>query len=135
MKEVLSDPEKQLKQIILADMKQGDIIIIVTGRDEHAWNYEFAVAQEGKWPKGTLIATSPDGTVSPPLHFEMHGAGNWTSRQDNPVQTLERAFTSYFQHIYIGGNLVGRAVDEFDRMVFDKPGQEISEMYHIKGEE
>jgi hypothetical protein len=129
MSEQLRGAEDQVDQLMLNEMWPGDVIKIVTGSDYEAWEYEFTVTETPhRWPVGKLVATSPDGVVSPTIDFELHGAGRWTDRRENPVQTQQRAFTSYFQHIYLKGYMVGKIVGETDRLIFDKPGQEITQI-------
>jgi hypothetical protein len=127
MSEQLRHTEEQIDRFMLDEAKEGDVITIVTGTDDEAWEYQFSVNDASqRWPVGTLVATSPDGTVSPTIDFELHGAGTWTDRRQNPVQTQQWAFTSYFQHIFLKGIMVGKIAGESDRLVFDKPGQEIT---------
>lgn len=128
MSEQLRQTETHVDQFMVDEARAGDILRITTGQDEDAWRYEFLVTEASKWPTGVLTATAPDGTISEPISFELHGAGMWTDRKQNPVQTQARAFSSYYQHIYLKGFLVGRVAGEFDRIVFDKPGQEITQI-------
>lgn len=112
----------------LDKLAQGDIVIITTGVGEEAFKYAFLVREPSKWPTGLLEEIRPDGTSIGPLPVHLHGSGRWTTRQQNPVQTQERQFTSYFDSLRIGDFLVVAASDAElgERLVFDKPGQEIS---------
>ena len=125
MAEVLTEKPKRLEFEVLYP---GDILSITTGHDNEAWLYGFSVNNVSGWPTGTLQALSPEDIASEPVEFELHGSGRWTTREQNPVQKQGRAFTPYYHGLIVGDFLLGRFVRHPDRVVFDKPGQEISEV-------
>lgn len=129
MKERLRSPEESLEQLLLSNIEVSDVVTIIAGKPEEAWEYRFVVTEtDGHWPKGMLTAISPQHEVSETLGFTLHGAGNWTTRRQNPVQTQETAFTSYWAHLYIGGLMVGIFEGQSERSIFGKVGQEISDI-------
>jgi hypothetical protein len=110
-------------------VKPGDVIHITTGVADDEWKYVFEVSNTSTiWPDGTLKATAPDGTEGGATPFALHGCGSWTNRRQNPVQNQERAFTPYYEGLVVGRFLLGMSPDSTERLVFDKPGQEISEI-------
>lgn len=109
----------------------GDTIQITSGQQEAAWRYDFSVEYAKHWPEGTIIAVSPSGEESLPMEFSLHGCGRWTSRRENPVQKQERAFTPYYDGLIVGNFLWGRPIGDRDRIVMDKPGQEISGLVRV----
>lgn len=125
-------PEEKIERLELEKVKAGDIIEVVTGSDEEAWTYALLVEEAGQWPKGQLTATAPDGTLTEPVGFALHGAGNWTTRKQNPVQKQERGFTSYWDALYLRGYMVGKFDGQSDRAVFDQRGQEITEIKIVR---
>ncbi len=131
MSEQLSDT---IERIELGELIIGEVVQITTGVGENAFMYIFDVEEPGNWPKGQLSETRPDGATSGPSPVVLHGSGRWTTRQQNPVQTQERAFTSYFDSVSLGEFLVEAETDAKigDRLIFDKPGQEISKIAIIK---
>jgi hypothetical protein len=115
------------ERVELSKLKAGRVLRVVTGNGEAAWTYHFEVQQEGKWPVGQLRAFSPDGELSGEGKFMLHGSGIWTTRQQNPVQTQNRAFTPNFGDLQLGSFLLGSNPDNpAERLVFDKPGQQIT---------
>jgi hypothetical protein len=120
--------ESKVEHLALADLKADDLLRITTGSGEEAYQYNFFVEQAGQWPTGLLEEVKPDGSRSEPLRFTLQGAGSWTDRHQNPVQTQQTAFTSYFVSIYIGGFMVGSDPSDstVNRIIFDKPGQGIT---------
>lgn len=118
--------EENIERLELKELLAGDVVQIVTGVDDEAWVYDFTVENPSGWPTGTLQAKTPDGNEVGETGFSLHGAGRWTTRQQNPVQQQERAFTSHFDCVFIGGYMTGKFDDEDDRAVFDSPGQAIS---------
>jgi hypothetical protein len=126
---VATNPET-LDRIPLQDIIVGDVVAITTGEGAEAWQYELTVDDTTtQWPKGTLRTTRPDGQTLGPIAFAIHGCGNWTTREQNPVQTqLGTAFTSYFDSLYLGGFLVGHFEGQEERAVFDQPRQEVSHL-------
>lgn len=109
----------------------GDAIQITTGQDEAAWQYDFDVEQTKHWPEGTIIATSPLGEKSEPMKLALHGCGMWTNRRQNPVQTQERGFTPYFDGLLVGQFILGLPSGDRERIVMDRPGQEISKLNRV----
>lgn len=109
----------------------GDSLTITTGVDTEAWNYGFTVLTNGYWPHGTLEATNPRGDRSEPVDFELHGCGRWTTRKQNPVQTQEIGFTPYYCGLIVGDFMWGRTEGQPNRISFDKPGQEISNIMRV----
>ncbi len=122
MQEKVSSPE--VSKIVLKYLRAGDVLHIQTGKGSEAHRYTFLVSNEGEWPV-CLFTLTKDGSVIGPAPMELHGSGFWTTRRQNPVQTQERAFTSCWEMISLGEFLVTRPAEGGDRMVFDKPGQEI----------
>lgn len=126
MSEQLKDRVEILE---FSTIKPGDVVHITTGAGDEAWKYEFTVTDNlATWPDGTLKATSPDGTELHSMPFALHGCGRWTNRLQNPVQKQERGFTPYSDGLVIGSFLLGKSPTHGERLVFDKPGQEISEI-------
>lgn len=120
-------PKDIIERLPSTDLHEGDVLVITTGEGENAWTYHFVVEVTGNWPSGRLQATAPDGSQTSEEQFSLHGAGNWTTPQENPVQKqLGLAFTSYFTDIYLGGHMIGRFEGQEDRAVFDNPGQQIT---------
>ncbi len=120
---------KEPARLEFSDAKPGDTIHLVTGQGEEAWRYDFVVETiEGTWPTGVLYTTMPDGTVLPPTPFTLHGCGRWTNRNQNPVQTQERAFSPYYDGLVEGSYFWGVLPGTRDRYAFDKPGQEITSL-------
>lgn len=119
-------PNEDIERINLDTLKIGDEVTIKTGADDNAWTYHFVVEEAGQWPKGKLIGFAPDGSETESVDFSLHGAGNWTTRQQNPVQKQDRGFTSYFDSIYLDGFMVGQFEGYPDRAVFDNPDQKIT---------
>lgn len=110
-------------------MKVSDVVTIVTGMEADAWTYTFKVTEaNGHWPTGMLSAAAPDGTVTEEFEFALHGAGNWTTPSQNPVQDRmqQRGFASYWESVYVGGFMVGKFTGQSERSVFDNVGQEVS---------
>jgi hypothetical protein len=114
------------ERLSLDQLRPGDVVTITTGTDDEAWRYVFTVTETGRWPDGTLKAVAPDGSETETVGFSLHGAGNWTTRQQNPVQKQDKGFTSYFDSIYIDGCMTGRFEGHDERVVFDQPGQKIT---------
>ena len=104
----------------------GDKLSITTGHDTDAWIYGFDAKDVSRWPTGNLLAINPKGEESELVEFELHGCGRWTDRKQNPVQKQDRAFTPYYDGLIVGNFLWGRLVGQPNRVVFDKPDQEIS---------
>ena len=120
---------KRIERLEFNVVKPGDVIHIITGVGDEAWVYDFTVTDtSAEWPAGTLKATTPNGTKVGPVPFALHGCGRWTSRRQNPVQDQERAFTPYFDGLMVGRFLLGKSPEAAERLVFDKTGQEISEI-------
>ena len=129
MGETLPLEVEVLDKLELSSLKVGEVVEITTGMDEEAWQYTFTVENTGsQWPKGKLVATSPTGKPSQPVGFHFHGSGRWTDRSQNPVQTQDRGFTSYYDCLYRGEYMVGKFEGATDRSVFDKKGQEIAKI-------
>ncbi len=123
----LQSSGEQLEQLRLSELEAGDILTITTGAGEQAWNYTFIIEDpEGTWPKGTLSAISPDGSFVEPVNFSLHGSGKWTTREQNPVQKQTNGFTASWESLYKGEYLVGFFEGNDERSVFDKRGQEIT---------
>lgn len=126
MKERLSNANER---VTLEKLKTGDVVRITTGTEDAAFQYEFTVLNPGKWPVGQIVETDPAGEVVGSGLFMLQGSGIWTDRRQNPVQTQERAFTSYFDSLSLGAFMVGSNPNTpADRMLFDKVGQEISQV-------
>ena len=126
MSEQLSE---RIDRLEFSTIIPGDVIHITTGVGEDVWRYEFSVNDTSTFfPKGTLKVTNPNGDEIGPAPFALHGSGTWTNRRQNPVQTQEEAFSPYYEGLCIGSFLWGRSPESPDRLVFDKPGQEISEI-------
>jgi hypothetical protein len=134
MDEKLQYREEQIERLDLSEIRAGDVLIITTGLEDKAWEYTFTVDEADRWPKGTLKATAPDGSETEPIGFEMHGAGKWTTRRQNPVQKEDWAFSSYFDSVYLTAFLIGRFDGHSDRSFFDKPGQEIVQIRITRSE-
>lgn len=130
MSEIGESLPERIERLSLEEFVEGDIVHITTGTDEKAFRYRFSVEEASRWPKGQLEETRPDGTVVGPFPVLIHGSGRWTTREQNPVQTQDRALSSYFDSIRCGDFLIAAHPDAKpgDRMIFDKPGQEISEI-------
>lgn len=126
MRERYLKPTEKIERLSLDQLKTGDTVTITTGIDDDAWKYEFQVEEASQWPKGKLKGTAPDGSETGSVDFSLHGAGTWTTRQQNPVQKQERGFTSYFDSIYLDGFMIGQFDGQEDRAVFDNPGQQIT---------
>lgn len=109
----------------------GDELSVVTGHGDEAWRYSLTVQNARRWPSGPFTAHDPEGSPTGPYDFEIHGCGQWTTRAQNPVQKQEIAFTPYFDGLLVGRFMLGKFIGEQDRAVFDKPGQEISEILRI----
>jgi hypothetical protein len=110
-------------------LHEGDQLQIVTGQGDEAWNYSFLVKNtEARWPVGSLSAINPDGTAEPYIGFALHGCVRHTTRSQNPVQTQRTALTPYYDGLVIGNFMWGKFEGEDDRAVFDKAGQEISQI-------
>ena len=125
----LEAKEHRLDRLEFDTLREGDIVAITTGQDEAAWDYHFIVDTAGKWPLGRLDARTPDGEDLGEIQFRLDGCGRWTTPQQNPVQKqLGRAFTPYFDGLVVGTFLMGFFPGEDNRCIFDKPGQEISEI-------
>lgn len=125
MTEVLIERKDRLEFSLL---NPGDLLTITTGNEPEAWIYNFITHQASRWPTGSFQAFNPTGEESEALEFELHGSGNWTNRRQNPVQTQDRAFTACYEGLRVGNFLLGRVVGQKDRLVFDKPRQQISEL-------
>lgn len=125
MSEVLTDT---VQQLAFSSVLAGDLIGITTGTEDEAWLYEFTAEDTSHlWPSGQLRATTPSGEGIGPLPFELHGCGRWTTQRQNPVQKQTGlAFTPYYEGLIVGSFLWGKEPGAADRLVFDKPGQEIS---------
>lgn len=125
MSELLVETPDRLEFSIVS---AGDLLTITTGQQSEAWRYGFEVQErQHLWPSGQLTATSPNGEEVGPLPFELHGCGRWTTQRQNPVQKQTGlAFTPYYEGLIVGSFLWGKQPGTTDRLVFDKPGQEIS---------
>lgn len=133
MKEQLTDTGEQVERLRLADLQIGETVIVITGANDQVWRYSFTVKSlEEGWPRGILGATTPDDLSVSPVPFTLHGAGNWTTRRQNPVQTQDRGFTSYWDSLYKGGCMVGVFDGQTNRVIFDQPGQEITDIILYK---
>ncbi len=120
---------ERIERLEFSTVKPGDVLHITTGTGEEAWKYDFTVDDASTiWPDGTLKVINPSGEEIGPVPFALHGCGRWTDRRQNPVQTQERGFTPYYKGLIVGSFLWGKSPEAADRLVFDKPGQEISEI-------
>ncbi len=121
--------DETIERLELSSLRTGDTVHITLGQGDEAYQYTFKVAEPGKWPTGIITETSPDGSENAG-EFSLHGSGRWTNRQQNPVQTQERAFTSYFDSLTVGSFMVGAVPNApiGDRLIFDRPGQEITDI-------
>ena len=129
MGETLSQKEEALDKLELESLKVGEVVEITTGKDEEAWQYTFTVEDTvSQWPQGKLVAATPTGEITQPVGFHLHGSGSWTDRSQNPVQTQDRGFSSYFDRLYRGEYMVGKFEGETIRSIFDKKGQEITKI-------
>lgn len=138
MGEKVSQNPESLAVLRLEDVRAGDVIQVMTGTGEKAWLYSLRVEETGSpwhWPKGKLFAIKPTGEETSPADFELHGSGQWTDRRQNPVQTQERAFSSYFDSLHLGEYLVGRFVGQEKRVIFDKRGQEVTRISCERGQQ
>jgi hypothetical protein len=125
--------QEQINRLALAELNVGDRVFLKTGEGRDAFEYEFEIEDTSTiGPSGQLKETRPNGNKVGPLPFTLHGAGQWTTRQQNPVQEQERGFTSYFDSLYLGGFMVGTTPGVEHRLIFDKPGQEISHIEVVK---
>lgn len=117
-----------LENIRLTSLKVGDTVDIKLGTGNQVFSYSFIVEEEGNWPTGIMTETYPNGSLGGSGLFSLHGSGMWTTREQNPVQDQQVAFTSYFDQLQVGRFLVGALpnAEIGDRLVFDNPGQEIS---------
>lgn len=136
MGEILPD---KIERLGLDELKEGDTVAIATGIGEEEFMYVFVVEKPGQWPEGQLEEIRPDGMRVGPRPFQVHGSGRWTTMEENPVQKEMRAFTSYFDSINLGSFLViadpeASTDGGVGRLVFDKPGQEISNIVVEKAE-
>lgn len=126
---------EQESHLWFKDVEVGDLITITTGRDDKAWTYEFGVfdmSAHWKWPRGALKATSPDGQESPIIPADLHGSGIHTTREQNPCQTQSWAITPNFEGLSVGSFLMAKPDAAADRIIMDKPGQEISAIHVAK---
>ena len=114
-----------MDQLMLDSLKKGDVIHITTGLGELAFKYTFTVEKPGTWPEGHIHEVGPDGQINQG-DFTLQGSGRWTDRKQNPVQDQDIAFSSEFTHLSVGTFMVGATSN--GRLLFDKPGQEISEI-------
>jgi len=129
MVEILKENPNRLE---FETLYPGDELVITTGLADEAYRYDFAVnSTAGRWPSGTLKETNPAGAVVGPFDFELHGCGDWTTRQQNPVQDQRIAFTPYYEGLIVGRFMWGKPPGAGDRLVFDRPGQKITEITHI----
>ena len=126
MAERLHQNAEALERVEIEKLRCGDSLEITTGEGDDRWTYFFTVDEAARFPKGRLSAITPKGVFTHTMPFELMGAGNWTTRKQNPVQDQEKGFTSYFDAVYLGGNLTGLLGDERERVVFSEPGQTIS---------
>ncbi len=119
-----------LRQLEFKTLQVGDVVTVVTGTEDQSWRYRFDVTDTStRWPDGTLTATKPDGDEIGPANFALHGCGQWTTRQQNPVQDqMGLAFTPYYDGLIVSHFMWGKLEGTEDRIVFDKQGQEISEI-------
>lgn len=106
-----SSPISSADYLSLETLRRGDVLHILTEGDGQAYSYSFTVADRGEAPLGTLVETLPEGTPGPDANFRLEGAGNWTDRDQNPVQTQSRAFTPAWGEVYVGGLLFGTLAD------------------------
>ena len=111
MAETHESASRRIERLELEGLGVGDIVRITTGVGEEAYQYRFAVEEAGRWPLGQFEETRPDGTSVGPFPMLIHGSGRWTTRQQNPVQSQEHAFTSYFDSLSPGGFLLAAAPD------------------------
>lgn len=119
----------RIERLEFSSIQAGDLIKIATGTGEETWRYDFIVQNVNDlWPEGKLTATRPDGEEVGPVPFSLHGCGKWTTPEQNPVQTQSRAFTPYYDGLIVGLLLWGKSPASGERIIFDKPGQEISEI-------
>ncbi len=126
----------QNERIELNTIAPGDILRITTGIGESAFRYTFVAETQGAWPRGQLEELRPDGSIVGPFRVALQGSGRWTTRQQNPVQIQDRAFTSYFDSVSRGDCLVVGDPDGYtgERLIFDKPGQQITDVVLEKPE-
>jgi hypothetical protein len=115
----------------------GDQIRVVTGISDEAWQYDFIVdeshkTQYNKYPQPhcRMVATNSAGDYTNPFGFQLAGCGRWTNRRQNPVQKQEHAFTPCTQGLLKGDFMYGKVDGQSDLSVFDKTGQEISQVFH-----
>ncbi len=121
------------ERVEFRDLTVGSILWVTAGQAEDAWQYCFKVEDvSDKWPDGQLTVINPDEEEVGTFPFSLHGCGRWTDRKQNPVQDQERAFTPYFDGLIVGSFLWGKHPDHQERLVFDKPGQEISHIALIR---
>lgn len=127
--------EAQLERIDrceFSDLNLGDTINLTLGVGDEAYKYTCVMLEVGKqWPLGTFTEIAPDGAVTGPMAVEMHGCGQWTTRQQNPVQDqLGEALTPYWDGLLVGRLMIIKdpKAAPGDRLVFDKPGQKITEI-------
>ena len=121
---------ERIERLELESLQVGDVVNIITGTGEEAFHYEMSIQQAGTWPTVLFKEIRPDGSEVGPFPVEVHGSGLWTSRRQNPVQDQERAFTSYWGSLSIGCFMaIKNPKDPLGkRLIFDKPGQEITDI-------
>ncbi len=119
---------ENLRYLSFSDLRPRDSLQITTGIDDSAWKYKFLVNDVASWPSGTLQATPPNGIETDVIPFELHGSGRWTTREQNPVQTQDKAFSANYDGLSVGSFLWGKVIGQTNRVVFDQPGQEISDI-------
>lgn len=118
---------ERIEEIRLDELRAGDVLSITTGVGSEAFLYDFTVLKTGNWPVGYFQETDPSGSVTGSDVFMLQGSGIWTTRQQNPVQTQETAFSSSFDSLAIGSFMVASSPESpAERFVFDSRGQEIS---------
>ena len=122
---------ERITRVEFAELELRDKVRIITGTGEDAYTYDFVVSELGRWPLGVFTETRPDGSMTEPAQVELHGCGSHTTRDQNPCQDAEKAFTPYWDGLIVGKFMViaNPAVQGPEsRLFFDYQGQEITEI-------
>jgi hypothetical protein len=119
---------ERIERLELERLHVGDAVHVTTGIGDEAFHYEMSIQTAGRWPTVLFKEIRPDGSEVGPFPAEIHGSGRWTTRRQNPVQDQDRAFTSYWDSLSIGCFMAIKNPNDpmGQRLVFDKPGQEIT---------
>ncbi len=88
----------------LKELQVGSRVVVLAGTDpSDTYRYDFLVCEPGEKPKCLFMQTAPDGELSPVADVILEGTGNWTTREQNPVQKQATAMSIFHGGMSLGG--------------------------------